>query len=390
MIDIAAIDQFLGQHGQFNLLDWLLENSYLAYSDYEQWRYGKQAVLTPLISLDKSAIKELATQANRLCKKLKLCEEDQAYFAWDGQQHKHLRIDGDSALQEAFCKKWLRAQDVPQLDLFMDNSAIVTENKLCDALANRQFDLASSLIKELTTLNPNNHKLGGYQSLLLYSQHITNNIDIAPEALAAELAGLEDEVLPLAQNLLQRGARDYLAVAWKRIASNLDNVPYNAEQPKLHNSYAIAQIPDWQTVTRQLLNQALTYEHCELLVRLADAFYYLNDQAKSRFCWVLAFERFPQQAELLLEKSKPVSVLALWEDFCDLNDAWPDVFFAGFILASEPSLIYQAEYFPAFSQSTTQLVADLMAKKLAGDDEITARQNVQNYSPALLRMVMSV
>ena len=390
MIDIAAIDQFLGQHGQFNLLDWLLENSYLAYSDYEQWRYGKQAVLTPLITLDKGTIKELAIQANKLCKKLKLCEEDQAYFAWDGQQHKHLRIDSDGALQEAFCKKWLRAQDVPQLDLFMDNSAIVTENKLCDALANRQFDVASSLIKELTTLNPNNHKLGGYQSLLLYSQHVTDNGDIAPEAVSAELAGLEDEVLPLAQNLLQRGARDYLAVAWKRMARNLETAPYNAEQPKLHSSYAIAQIPDWQTVTRQLLNQALTYEHCELLVRLADAFYYLNDLAKSRFCWVLAFERFPQQAEVLLEKNKPVSVLPLWEDFCDLNDAWPDVFFAGFILASEPSLIYQTEYFPTFSQSTTQLVADLMVKKMAGDDEISARQNIQNYSPALLRMVMSV
>ena len=390
MINIAAVDNFLGQHGQFNLLDWLLENGHLAYSDYEQWRYGKQATLTPLIKLDKKQLIELSGQANKLCKKLKLCEEDQTYFAWDGQQQKHLRIDSDSVLQDAFCKKWLRAQDVPQLDLFMDNSAIVTENKLCDALANRQFDIASALIKELTTLNPNNNKLGGYQSLLIYSQHITQNATIPTEAISAELAGLEDEVSPLAQKLLQRGARDYLAVAWKRLASNLEHVSYDATTPKLHTSYAIAQIPDWQTVTRQLLNEALTYEHCELLVRLANAFYYLNDQAKSQFCWSLAFERFPQDAEVIIEKTKPISVLALWESFCDLNDAWPDVFFSGFILASEPTLIYQTEYFPGFSQSTTQLVADLMAKKLAGDDEISARQNIQNYSPALLRMVMSV
>lgn len=390
MIDIAAIDNYLGQHGQFCLLDWVLAENVLAYSDYEQWRYGKTGALSEAMAWDKSQLTELAKASNTLCKKLKLCEEDQPYFAWDGQQQKLLKIDSDAAIQDAFCKKWQRAQDVPQLDLFMDNSAIVTENKLCDALANRQFDQAALLIKELTELNPNNTKLGGFQSLLVYSQHITQNPAIGPDALAAELAGLEDEVLPLAQNLLQRGSRDYLAVAWKRMASNLESSPYDAAQPKLHTSYALAQIPDWPTVSKRLLDNPQTFEHCALITRLADAFYHLSDHAKSRFCWALAFERSPQEAEEHMEKVKPASAFTLWESFCDLNDAWPDVFFAGFILASEPALVFQQEYFPSFTQSSTQLVAELMKKKFAGEDQIASRQKVQEYSPALLRMVMSV
>lgn len=392
MINIATIDNYLGQHGQFNILDWLLTENLLAYSDYEQWRYGKSTYLSPLILCDKKQLQALAKACNTLCKKLKLCDEEQLYFAWDGEQkNKLLKIDKDTTIQEAFCKKWLRAQDVPQLDLFMDNSAIVAENKLCDALANRQFELANELIKALTKINPNNSKLGNYQALLVYSQHITQNPLITTQAaLQAEFAGLEDEVLPLAKHLLQRGSRDYLAVAWQRITQYLHNAPYDTNQPKFHESYALSQIPDWQKVTQVLLNNPLTFQHAELITRLADAFCYLNDMAKSRFCWALAFERHPQKAEGLLETSQSMSVLPLWDDYCEADEGWPDVFFAGYILASEPALVFQAEYFPSFSQSTTQLVADLMNKKLAGDDEISARQHIQNFSPELLRMVMSI
>lgn len=390
MIDIAAIDNYLGDQGYFNLLDWLLAEQQLAYSDYEKWRYGKLASLTEAIALDTKSLIALCKQSNKLCKKLKLCDEYLPYLSWDGQQQKTLKIDNDSTIQEAFCKKWLRAQDVPQLDLFMDNAAIVAENNLCDALGNRQFEKAQTLINELTEINPNNTKLGGFQSLLIYSQHITQSPLVTAQALEAELQGLEDEVAPLAQSLLQRGARDYLAVAWQRLAYSLESTPYDDKSPKLHASYAMAKIPDWQTVVKQLLDNPKTFEHVDLIVRLADAFYYLNDQAKSRYCWAIAFERFPQQAEQRMEKYKPISCYLLWERFIDLNDAWPDVFFAGFILASEPSLIVQADYFPDFVQSTTQLVANLMLKKLHGDDQISARQLIQDYSPALLRMVMSV
>ena len=390
MIDITAIDTHLSQHGHFNLLDWLLDNNHLPYSQYEQWRYGKQACLSDAIVCDKKALLQLTQQANLLCKKLKLCAEDTPYFGWGEQAQKRLKIDSQPELQDAFCKKWLRAQDVPQLDLFMDNSAIVAENQLCDALANRQFDHANKLIQTLTGINPNNTKLGGYQSLLLYSQHITQNAQILHEALLAEFMGLEDEVLPLAKTLLQQGARDYLAIAWQRLAHALQGHVYDPVQPKLHTSYAYAQIPDWQTVTQLLLNDSHTYKHAELIIRLAHAFSALNDIAKARFCWVLAFERFPHFAEESLEQTKPSCLYPLWENFNDANQGWPDVFFAGFILASDARLIYQGEYFPAFSQSSTQLVADLMAKKLAGDDEINARQHLQNYSPSLLRMVMAV
>ncbi|WP_394201427.1 hypothetical protein [Marinagarivorans algicola] len=389
MIDITAIDNHLGQHGQFNLLDWILAKNLVSYSNYEQWRYGKSSYLSPAMQLDKKQLHALIKASNTLCKKLKLCNEFQPLIAWDNQQQKSLKIDSDSTIQEAFCQRWLRPQDVPQLDLFMDNAAIVAENTLCNALTHRQFDVAHTLITTLTELNPNNPTLGEYQGLLLYSQHITQNTLIAPETLSSELAGLEDEVVPIARHVLGHGARDYLAVAWQRIARQQQGAPYNPRQPKHHASYALAQIPDWQSVSQVLLNDPSTFEHVELIARLADAFYALNDNAKSRFCWVLACERYPQAAEAIIEATQPMSVLPLWEDYCDANnDDWPESFFASFILAREPALLYQSEYFPAFNQTSTQLVANLMHKKLAGDDEINARQHIQHYSHVLLNIVM--
>ncbi len=389
MIDISAIDSHLGEQGQFNLLDWLLAHNFLAYSDYEKWRYGEYSPLSQAITCDRQQLLALVKTSQKLCKKLKLCEENQPYFAWNSEHKKHLKIDKDAMVQEAFCTRWLRAQDVPQLDLFMDNSAIVTENALCDALTNRSFSEAAQHITELTALNPNNSKLGGFQSLLVYGQHITQNTFITQDATQQELDGLENEVIPLAQSLLQRGARDYLAVAWQRLAEHFKDQPYNEATPKHHASYAYSHIPDWKHVAHILINDPLTYQHQALLARLAASFYHINDHAKARFCWVLAFERFPQQAEQMLEDAKPPYIYERWESFQEANEGWPDVFFAGFILATEPSLIFQTEYFPSFSQSTTQLVASLMEKKLNHDDEIQARQQIQNYSSALLRMVMS-
>ncbi len=391
MIDIAAIDAHLAQHGQFILLDWLMENGHLAYSDYEQWRYGKIILLSDVINLNITELITLATTVSVHCKSFKLCDEPYPYFAWNSQPQKLLRVAHNPRLQEAFCKRWLRAQDVPQLDLFMDNSEIISENNVCDALANRQFEQAIYFINELTSINPNNTKLGGYQSLLLYSQHVLANPIISDaETYNGELNGLELEVLPLAQKLLQRGARDYLAVAWHRLADNVKSLNYDTEKPKLHSSYCYSQIPDWQSVVDVLFNSPSTFDHCLLIINLANAFAHLNDQHKARYCWALAFEQFPQQAQELIEAQQPACVIGDWDNFGELNDGWPDVFFAGFILASQPALIYQAEYFPDFKQLSTQLVAELMAKKLAKDNEIACRQKLQNFSPSLLRMVMGV
>jgi hypothetical protein len=390
MIDIAAIDAHLAQHGQFILLDWLLENGYIAYNDYEQWRDGKLPLLTDAITLKPTQLLKLATEASVQCKKLKLCDEPHPYFSWSGQPQKALRVATNLQLQNAFCKRWLRQQDVPQLDLFMDNSEIITENALCDALANRQFEQAEHLINELSTLNPNNSKLGGYQSLLLYSQHVLDNPILNSVTFEDEFNGLEREVLPLAQKMLQRGARDYLAVAWHRLANNVCQLAYSPHKPKLHQSYCYSQIPDWQSVVNILLDSATTFDHCPLIITLANAFDHLNDHAKARYCWALAFEQFPQHAQEILEAEQPACVIGDWDNFCELEEGWPDVFFAGFILASQPVLIYQSEYFPGFKQLSTQLVAELMAKKLAKDDEIGCRKKLQDYSPSLLRMVMAV
>ena len=118
----------------------------------------------------------------------------------------------------------MKPQDVPQLDLFMDNTVVVTENQLRDALSSRQFDPARQQLTKLSKLNPEHPQLGCYQDLINYGRHCQSNSDIDQQQIAAEMAGLQQEVLPLARDVLGQSARDYIAFAWRRLADNMNNI----------------------------------------------------------------------------------------------------------------------------------------------------------------------
>ncbi|MFT7673241.1 MAG: hypothetical protein ACI845_001651, partial [Gammaproteobacteria bacterium] len=40
MIDVSIIDHCVAEQGRFCVIDWLLSDDLLSYSDYESWRYG--------------------------------------------------------------------------------------------------------------------------------------------------------------------------------------------------------------------------------------------------------------------------------------------------------------------------------------------------------------
>jgi hypothetical protein len=221
MLTIAIIDQQLSQQGKFCLIDWLLSENLLYYAAYEDWRYARLETLEPEIQVEPEALAELMGAAENHCRALELNREAQDFYRWDKRGGLLLASDRHEHHDALTCQ-WLRSQDLPQRDLFMDNSAVVAENRLREALAGRQFDQAQQQLQQLVSLNSQHPRLGAYQDLINYGQHMLANQQIHDsEALAAELQGLQQEVLPLAQEVLGQGARDYLALAWYRLADNL-------------------------------------------------------------------------------------------------------------------------------------------------------------------------
>ncbi len=388
MIDIAAIDTQLSQQGQFCLLDWLLADNYLPYEDYEKWRYGELKDLDDAFLFDRKALHQLINESRNHCHDLGLINESQSYYAWGGD-HQILSITTEnSEYNRELGQVWLRPQDRPQLDLFLDNSAQIAENAVLDALAGRQFEPAQTALQNLAELNSECAKLGGYQDLINYGLHAQTNPLINEEMLDAEQQGLQQEVLPLAHDVLGVHARDYLSFAWRRLANSMQNTPFNPDQPQLHASLALLTIPDYPATVKCLTAESSLFQQPVLMERLITSYNALHQHENELIQWCLLVELDADFTERALEKFRSQRVFALWQDFWEINDDWPTSQFPAYILIRQPGLLHHLDNFPTLRLSSSRTTIRLLRKRLAGEDEIIARKELQALSPMLLSVYL--
>lgn len=390
MLKIDDIDQFVSRQGQFCLIDWLMEQDYLPFAHYEAWRYGQRPYLDDSLSLGPDDLQQLLQQTEQHCRALGLSQEPRLYHRWAADRPTRLRASRQSDLHQALTRQWQRSSEAPQFDLFMDNGAVIAENGLCDALAGREFVAAERQLRELTRLNPQHPRLGSYQDLVNYGRHLQTSPVIAPDQLQAELQGLEQEVVPLARDHLGNGARDYLALAWRRLANSLAGQPFDPGQPQLHTGIALARIPDWLGAREQLEREAALYDSPLLLEYLARACQALQQEARALLLWCLLFDRHEAHAEQTVQKRPSASLQDLWQGFWELEDSLgeepPLGWFSAFVLAREPGLIHHLEGVPAFRHDAPRAMAGVLRARLGGGDEIAARQQLQAVHPGLLTL----
>lgn len=391
MVDIATVDKTVSQQGQFCLLDWLLYENVIPYADYEQWRHGQIVHLDQAITVSEDDIKLMVEQAEKSCSQLKLARDAQEYFRWDGDHRKPLQISATARLDQALGQRWLPPQDIPQMDLFMDNSATIAENHVLALLADRRFTQAQEALQQLAQLNPTHAKLGGYQDLTNYGLHIAGHLGVASEDLLPELLGLDQEVTPLAKELLGAQQRDYLAFAWRRIADHLRDATITLTdlqaEPRFHQSYALQQIPDWQGLSDCLFEDPHLYQSPVLLMRLAQASIQCQRVGDHYWFWGLLFERFSDDAEAFLAEHGRF-ILQDWDDFLAFDENWPAECFLGFLLIQQPGLVHLYERLPQARPDLIRLpvnraVYELVKTRLAEGDEKQARETLKKLSPQL-------
>lgn len=388
MLTIADIDHHLSRHSHFCLIDWLLARDVLLYPDYEAWRHGQREYLDDALQIDRVGLQALLEGAETHCRALGLCGEDQDFHLWGGDHLQLLHTSRDRQIHRQLARQWLLPQDRPQLDLFTGSAAVVAENHLCDALAGRQFERAGEQLQLLAGHNAEHPRLGHYQDLVNYGRHMLGNARIDPAQLAAELAGLQQEVSPLAREVLGSAARDYLAYAWRRLANNFAGIPFDPATPRLHTSFALTQIPDWPAVRDCLADEPGLPQHPHLLERLALAYSALQQTEKSLLLWCALFERHPDHAEAAMAAQPPV-VAGLWQNFWELEDELNEelecAWFSAFILARQPGLVHHLNGSPALTHPASVAMIELIGTRQT-DDEIPARQRLKATHPALLRL----
>lgn len=393
MVDIATVDSQVSQQGQFCLLDWMLAENLIPYATYEDWRYGRIATLDDAFAAAEEDVQRLLQQASQTCRELNLQQESQTFYAWDGQQRAPLRISTEQERHDAMAARWSARKDVPQMDLFMDNSAAIAENQVLDALANRQFQLASGALERLTLLNPSHSKLGGYQDLINYGLHCAASPTIAAEDLAAEFHGLDQEVALLAGELLGSRRRDFLAFAWRRVAENLRQKSFSPAEPDVHCSYAYAQIPDWQALVSCLEHDPQLFDSPILLARLAQGFWQCRQVKAFYLLWGFLFERYADDGERLIAQQGQFLV-ENWDQFLAFDEEWPAEEFLGFLFIQQPGLVQLLDHLPALQgmpvmNPVNRAVLELVRVRLTGGDERFARAALQNASPVMLRFYLN-
>ena len=386
---IAIVEEYLNQHGHFCLLDWLLAQNFLEYSAYEAWRYGKQDTLDASFTINAETIQKIIANTTQHAQALGLIREPYDYFLWADTDHKPLVASKTLAHHQALTLHWLRAQDAPQLDLFMDNSAVICENEIHAALAGRQFEYAQKKLQQLTTLNTTHAKLGSYQDLVNYGLHMQACMELEGDSLANEMNALEQEVMPLARETLGNNARDYLAFAWRRLAEAAHQLTFNPQQPTLHASYALMQIPDWHAALNSLQKTPRLFTCAPLLQRLAQCHEQLAHHNEALIVWCLLFECDNAVAEKAIDAKLSRPLWVLWQDFWDINDGGMKSFFPAFVFIKNLGLIHHLHKFPALTAPSSKAMVELLAIHINGADEVSAREALQNISPALLRLYLN-
>lgn len=393
MTDIATIDTSLSQAGQFCLLDWLLSQNFLPYGDYEDWRYGRNESLDAYWSVPVEDLRALAQQARAHCLELRLQSEPQAFYRWDGDHTRPLVLSRESDLNDLLGTRWLRPADMPQMDLFMDNTAAIAEKDVQLCLAGRQFGAAQEALEQLIQYNPGHSRLGVYQDLINYGRHASTPGPIANDALGAELAGLQREVEPLAREVLGLNARDFLAFAWRRLAEAMREEVFDSQKPEHHRSFALLQIPDWQALQTCLEADASLYQHPRLMAHLALSYLHNQDVGRSLLMWGLLFERFAEEGELLIGEQGG-ALVQYWDDFLAFDDQWPSHCFLGYLLIQQPGLVHLLDKLPqqplsGMASKVSEAVAQLVSVRLAEQDEREARALLKEVCPEMLRCYMN-
>ncbi len=388
MIDIATIDEYLSRQGRFCLIDWLLMDGLLHYADYEAWRYGKLKGLDDVVRFDKDTLRSLIDNTDEYCRALGLAPERQEFFRWDDDHRELLVASVDYELDLALTQCWLRPRDRPQPDLFLDNSAQIAENALLDALTARLFDSAQSRLQNLSALNPECTRLGGYQDLINYGRHMLANPEIIDEALDAELQGLKQEVMPLVQEVMGPAARDYLALAWRRLANAMRGMPFNPEQPWRHSSSALLKIPDYPAAIECLNADPGLYRHAILLERMVQSSGAMHQHKNELILWCLLMELDADYTEQALERHQSHRAHALWQDFWDVEDNWSNALFPAYVLVRQPGLLHYLDDFPPLRLPASRAMVSLLRRRLDGENEISARRELQAISPQLLTVYL--
>lgn len=416
----AQVDAQLLEQGTFAPLELLFNSGRLLYSDYESWRHREIELLDGVLMGNPDKIKAELEQAAGYARRIKLVEQVQEFHAWHQSTptdfrgaDRPLRISMDPQLQRLIGSRYVRAQSVPQMDLFFDNPVVALTNGIVQALTTRNPGSAQRQLDQLYTQAPTHSDLAAFDQLLAALGHFAHPVAEPREELAFLL-----EVTPTARRLLGAQYRDLLSPLWIQVGEAVRGAAFDAAEPALHRSFALGQAQDWAGVTDCVLSEARWQEHMPLCLRLVESAFNRRQRVAALAAWCHVCWRAPAEASPAVSKLRQAELTTLWQRFMDdevdgqTGDMTPTagVTAAGGVTAVTAATVLTEADFPAWlllhePGLALQLSADLATGTSAEEtyrcihgwilarrarsqnEELALRKSLQAVHPALFRVL---
>jgi hypothetical protein len=315
----AQVDAQLLEQGAFAPLELLFNSGRLLYSDYESWRRREIELLEGALMGNPDKIKAEIEQAVGYARRIKLVEQAQEFHAWhqsapgDGSGSEcPLRISMDPQLQRFIGSRYVRAQSVPQMDLFFDNPVVALTNGIVQALTTRNLASAQRQLDQLYAQAPTHSDLAAFDQLLAALGHLGHPIDEPRQELGFLL-----EVTPTARRLLGAQSRDLLAPLWVQLADAVRGAAFDPHEPALHRSFALCQAQDWPGVGDSVLREPGWQQHASLCLRLVESSFNRRQRIPALAAWCQVCWRAPADAAQAVGKLRQPELTTLWQRFLD-------------------------------------------------------------------------
>jgi hypothetical protein len=391
----AQVDAQLLEQGAFTPLELLFNSGRLLYSDYEGWRRREIELLDGALMGNVDNIKAEIEKAVGYAKRIGLVEQPQEFHAWHtrstqdtGRSDRPLRISLDPQLQRLIGSRYVRAQSVPQMDLFFDNPVVALTNGIVQALTRRNLADAQRQLDQLYAQAPTHSDLPAFDQLLAALGRVGQPVEEPRREMASLL-----EITPTARRLLGAQSRDLLSPLWRQLAEALAGSAFNPDEPDLHRSFALTQAQDWVGVSECVVSEPRWQWHAPLCLRLAESAFSRRRRVDALAAWCHVCWRAPITANASVDKLRQPELTALWLRFQDEEEPLAEVDFPAWLLLQEPGLALQlpAELAPSEEPAEQQyrLVHRWIQARRARcqDEEFGFRKELQVSNPALFRLL---
>ncbi len=391
----AQVDAQLLEQGAFAPLELLFNSGRLLYSDYESWRRREIELLDSALMGNTDNIKSEIEQAVSYAKRIGLVEQVQEFHAWHTRETsdavdstRPLRISGDPQMQRLLAGRYVRPQNVPQMDLFFDNPVVALTNGIVAALTTRDLPGAQRQLDQLYAQAPTHSDLAAFDQLLAALGRLGRFVEDPRHELAFLL-----EVTPTARRLLGGQWRDLLAPLWRQLAASLEGAAFNPDEPELHPSFALNQAQDWAAVGDTVMREPNWQWYAPLCLRLTESALNRRRRVEALAAWCHVCWRAPAAATEAANKLRQPELTTLWQRFLDEEEPLSEADFPAWLLVREPGLVLQLAENLTPSDTAPEEHYRVMHRLIQArrarrhDEELRLRKTLQAINPALLNLL---